>query len=48
MIAGGGAIVKIYLGAPHEYTAFPSKVAEEAAAMTIQSVREKLEGKIYS
>jgi acetyl esterase/lipase len=44
MIAGGEAILKIYPGAPHGFTAFPgAKVAEEAAAVAIQFVEEKLE-----
>lgn len=43
MIAGGEAVVKIYPGAPHGFTAFPGvKVAEDAAAVTIQFVQEKL------
>lgn len=43
MIAGGEAVVKIYPGAPHGFTVFPGiKVAEEAAAVTIQFVLGKL------
>ena len=45
MIAGGEAVVKIYPGAPHGFTIFPGlKVAQEAAAVTMQFVQEKLEG----
>lgn len=44
MIAGGEAVVKIYPGAPHGFTAFPGiKVSEEAAAVTVQFLQEKLE-----
>jgi acetyl esterase/lipase len=44
MIAGGEAVVKIYPGAPHGFTVFPGiKVAEEAAAVTVQFLQEKLE-----
>jgi acetyl esterase/lipase len=44
MIAGGEAVVKIYPGAPHGFTAFSGiKVSEEAAAVTVQFGQEKLE-----
>ncbi|KAI9786671.1 MAG: hypothetical protein M1839_006222 [Geoglossum umbratile] len=43
MAAGSEAILKIYPGAPHGFTIFPGvESAEEAAAVTIQFVREKL------
>lgn len=46
MIAGGDAVVKIYPGAPHAFTLLPGVAAEEAAAVSIQFVREKLEAKV--
>jgi acetyl esterase/lipase len=46
MIAGGEAVVKIYPGAPHGFTTFPSKAAEEAAEVTTQFMQEKLEAVI--
>ncbi len=43
MIVGGEAVVKIYPGAPHGFTVFPGvKVTEEAAAVTVEFVQEKL------
>ena len=46
MIAGGETVVKIYPGAPHGFTAVPLKAADEAAAITIQFVQDKLEAKV--
>jgi acetyl esterase/lipase len=44
MIAGGEAVVKIFSGAPHAFTVFPGvKVAEDAAEVITEFVREKLE-----
>jgi acetyl esterase/lipase len=43
MIAGGEAVVKIYPGAAHGFTAFPSKEATEGAAVAVKFVQEKLE-----
>lgn len=42
-IAGGKAIVKIYPGATHGFTAFPGlPVADEAYAVTLEFMQEKL------
>lgn len=42
-IAGGEAIVKIYPGATHGFTAFPGlPVADEANAVTLEFMQEKL------
>ncbi|KAJ5373153.1 Alpha/beta hydrolase fold-3 [Penicillium concentricum] len=42
-IAGGEAIVKIYPGATHGFTAFPGlPVADEAHAVTLEFIQEKL------
>ena len=44
MITGSEAIVKIYPGAPHGFTAFASvKAAKEGTAAIVQFVQEKLE-----
>lgn len=41
---GDEAVVKIHLGALHGFMVFPGvKVTEEAAAVTIRFVQEKLE-----
>ncbi|KAL2823314.1 Alpha/Beta hydrolase protein [Aspergillus cavernicola] len=43
-IAGGEAIVKLYSGAPHGFTALPGMpVADEANALGVQFMQEKLE-----
>jgi acetyl esterase/lipase len=42
MIAGGEAVVKIFTGAPHGFTAFPSKSSAEASEVTMQFVQENL------
>lgn len=43
-ITGSEAIVKIYPGQAHGFTAFPVKAAQDAIALQIQFVNEKLEG----
>jgi acetyl esterase/lipase len=44
MVSGSEAVVKIYPGAPHGFTAFPGfKPGEEAIAVALQFTKEKLE-----
>ena len=44
MVSGSEAVMKIYPGAPHGFTAFPGfKPGEEAIAVALQFAKEKLE-----
>jgi acetyl esterase/lipase len=48
LITGSEAIVKIYPGAPHGFTVFPSKDSKDSAAITAQFVQEKLKAVDWS